>query len=443
MESEERVTPVEEIADGNNENISECTENNVSTTFNPNEYRVIMDMIKEVDSQYEMLKSFTESMIENSYGLKASIIYTLIGYFQEDIDYMTLEECKELLTKFGNEENTERIINENIKEDVTGDELESARYIISEIKKAQLSLMNTKFEADQIKSESEEIIQDYMNYLSSPKVQEYRLKKLALMKEASEKEQDPVKRREMIEMIEAIESTQTFSFIYTRFKEYGNKELNNINRKFFNDREGSYIIDRFKKKIVKFGFNENLYKYFFNIEENFLDEKYHPFNNLFLFIIMRHIAYSDPYNKIDKMQVQSIYSAMANLIYHKFERQEKEFEFIKFIESILDLFIDSGYTDMYREQNITNPNHEARIEADKKREADRKIALITKMNEMNITGYDVNATADELQKYMNEKLDELIELQRSKEEHEETEIDEDIPVACINETTVEELEISE
>lgn len=413
MNNEEKNIPVEETI-----NEVETQEESKENSFNPQDYRLIMDMIKEMDSQYEMLKSFTESTIENTYGVRASIIYSMVGYMSEDIENMSAEQMKDILNNFGSEENTKKIIDEFNTDD---NELEALRKIIKEIKAAQLSLMNTKFEADKIKEESNEIIQDYMNYLSSPKVQEYRLKKLSLMKEAAEKETDPVKKREMIEMIDAIESTQTFSFMYTRFKEYGEHELANIVEKFFSDQKGTYIIDKFRKKIGKFGFNEDIYKYFFNLEENFLPEKYYPYNNLFLFIVMRHIAYSDPYNKVDKMQVQSIYSAMANLIYHKFDKEEREAQFIKFIESILDLFIDAGYTEKFTECNITNPNHPARIEADKKREADRKIALISKMNEMNITGYDVNSTADELQKYMNDKLDELIELQRIKEENPEEE----------------------
>ena len=413
MNNEEKNIPVEETI-----NEVETQEESKENSFNPQDYRLIMDMIKEMDSQYEMLKSFTESTIENTYGVRASIIYSMVGYMSEDIENMSAEQMKDILNNFGSEENTKKIIDEFNTDD---NELEALRKIIKEIKAAQLSLMNTKFEADKIKEESNEIIQDYMNYLSSPKVQEYRLKKLSLMKEAAEKETDPVKKREMIEMIDAIESTQTFSFMYTRFKEYGEHELANIVEKFFSDQKGTYIIDKFRKKIGKFGFNEDIYKYFFNLEENFLSEKYYPYNNLFLFIVMRHIAYSDPYNKVDKMQVQSIYSAMANLIYHKFDKEEREAQFIKFIESILDLFIDAGYTEKFTECNITNPNHPARIEADKKREADRKIALISKMNEMNITGYDVNSTADELQKYMNDKLDELIELQRIKEENPEEE----------------------
>lgn len=429
MDEKEKNINIEEEVIEESVETSNNNEEAEKSSFNPNEYKLILDMIKEMESQYEMLKQFTESTIRSNYNLNPSIIYALVGYLKEDIENMSLEECKNLLTKYGSEENTENII--KACNDENQDELNVVKSIIKEIKEGQLTLMNAKFEADQIKAESEEIVQDYMNYLSSPKVQEYRLKKLSLMKEAAEKEEDPVKKREMIEMINAIESTQTYSFIYSRFKEYGPKELANITEKFFNDSQGSYIINKFRTKISKFGFNENLYKYFFNIEENFLDEKYHPYNNLFLFIVMRFIAYADPYNKIDKMQVQAIYSAMANLIYHRFEREEKEAEFIKFIESILNLFIDAGYTEKYFEENITNPNHEARITADKKREADRKIALINKMDELNISGYDVNATADELQKYMNDKLDELIELQRTKEEkQEETEVEE-IPVESL------------
>ena len=49
----------------------------------------------------------------------------------------------------------------------------------------------------------------------------------------------------------------------------------------------------------------------------------------------------------DELYVRSITSALGNLIYHKFNTSDTEKSFISFIESILDKFIDNGYTDRF------------------------------------------------------------------------------------------------
>ena len=57
MNNEEKNIPVEETV-----NEVETQEESKENSFNPQDYRLIMDMIKEMDSQYEMLKSFSLSI---------------------------------------------------------------------------------------------------------------------------------------------------------------------------------------------------------------------------------------------------------------------------------------------------------------------------------------------------------------------------------------------
>jgi hypothetical protein len=134
---------------------------------------------------------------------------------------------------------------------------------------------------------------------------------------------------------------------------------------------------------------------------------------------MRFVAHADAYNKQDVMFVQSLTSSMANLIYHRFDSTVNEKNFLEIIKKVLDNFID--YYDYFIENNSTQPTHPLRIQADNKRNAERREALIKKMNELKITGYDENATADELQTYMNEALDTMIKEQTKKDEPEEVE----------------------
>ena len=61
-------------------------------------------------------------------------------------------------------------------------------------------------------------------------------------------------------------------------------------------------------------------------------------NNLFLFIYMRFVAHSDPYNKHEKLLVYSLTSALSDLKYHRLS-SESEAELINVIKDVLDFFM--------------------------------------------------------------------------------------------------------
>ena len=173
-------------------------------------------------------------------------------------------------------------------------------------------------------------------------------------------------------------------------------------------------MDRFSTKITKYGYSDKLYKYFFNIEEHFLGEEYYSFNNLFLFNYMRFVAYSDPYSTSDKMYVQSLTASLSNLIYHRFVSTEAEKGFLEVIKRFDDKFRDD--VEYWTLWNTTNPVHPTRIEATKIYNKQRKDALIKKMDDLKIEGYDPEDTPDNLQKFMNDKLDTMIKEQMVEQE---------------------------
>ena len=91
--------------------------------------------------------------------------------------------------------------------------------------------------------------------------------------------------------IDTLEKIINGSFITERLDKLGTKEVESIVKTYFNNNKSAYIIERFKNKIEKVGFNSSTYRFFFNIEEKYLPEEYHVYNNLYLFIVMRFIAY--------------------------------------------------------------------------------------------------------------------------------------------------------
>ena len=408
---EEEVVPVNETQ------TNETTDN----TKSPDSYSLIRDMLKEMKDYQKMMEDETRNILHRNYHLSDEVMVPLTFISKSKIDEMSLDEINKFFDKHVYQNSTS----------IEYDDVEEARLAMHEIKKLQYNLMEVENEYKKIQADSNDILNDYAEFLSSEKVIAARKARLERMKELAKSETNETKRREMEKKIKYMEMTQSLDFIFTRLDTFGDKEKKNVINAFFDDKRGSYIINRYKDKIVKFGFDVNLYKYFFNLEENFLSEEYHPFNNLFLFYYMRFVAYSDPYKEEDKLYVQSLTSAIANLIYHRFPKDKKEVDgsdidesnvnaaeqrFIKILEKFVSFFEDQR--EYFFENNTMRPGHPVREEMTAKREMERKAELLKKMEELNITGYDENMTANELQEYFNSKLDEVIEQQKKERDAE-------------------------
>lgn len=417
-------------------------ENTVETkeAFDPNTYKIMIDMIKEMNDQYNMLKEMTEENVKNMH-FKSDIIEAIIPISKEKITEMTYEEKYKFLEEYVIYPYTiEKIMSEQMGEIKSVDY--QLDYIMNSIKDASMNLYTAKLEADKLKSESQDVLNEYFNYISSNKVQENRKKRLEMMKNSlADYNEDDVKKAKMKRMIDSMEASMSLSFLFTRLNTLKEKEVKSIKDAFFDEKRGKYIMSKYTEKIGKFGFDPKLYRYFFNIEENFLDEKYHVFNNLFLFIYMRFVAYSNPYDKTDKLFVQSLTGSMANLIYHKFVSTENEIIFIDTVKKLLDYFEE--YRDYFDKNNTTHPNHEIRKKADIKHEENRKSMLIDKMNSLNITGYDATKSANELQEYLNNSLDEMIRSQQKNKTSDDIAITESEDGVVTIKPLVEETKISE
>lgn len=394
------TTPDCDSLDAKNEESSETRE-----SFNPQDYSIIRDMMKEMDEWNKMLKDETHSILKNNYGLTNFAIFDIIPYTDEKIDNMTIEEIKDFIEKHRDTSV------QNIPEIET---LEDGIKLMKEVKTLQMNLYSAEQEASKLKEQSQDILNDYFEYLSSPEVAAARKSRLDKMKELAEAETDEYKKYNMLKMINSMEQADSMEFIFKRFYNTSINESQSVITQFFDERKGSYVINRYKEKMPRFGFDVNIYKYFFNLEENFLNEKYHAFNNLFLFYYMRFIAYADPNNKSDKLFVQSITSALANMIYHKFNSKIEEQTFIHVIEKFEEFFMDKH--DYFMENNTTRPDHPVRVQASAKYEADQKARLIGKMNDLGITGYDESMSAKEMYEFFNTKMEEMLDAQKKEKE---------------------------
>ena len=421
----------ENILTGKNMELDEKTLEKIKAEVSDGkvDYKMLIDMVKEMDSQLKVLEDFANMRVRDEFHLDSSILDNILPLKEENIKVISNEDGLNYLKKYYTKDDEYKELLNLIHRYQKGDndselltEEESIRKILLEIKKDSMTIYQVRQQINELKNESADILKEYNTYLSSSEVRKKKMERLEKMKEMSEKETDENKKKEMMKKISIMESSYSLSFLFDRIDKYGKKEIESIKNAFFDKARGSYIIKRYKDKIKLFGFNQKTYRYFFNIEENFLPESYHVFNNLFLFIYMRTVAYYDPYNKEEKMYAQALTSTLANLIYHRFDETEREKEFIEIIEKILDKFEE--YRDYFKEYNRTQPGHPMRIEASKKHETERRKLLIENMDKMGITGYPEDGTADELQDYFNDAVEKLVKEQTKETDEDQVSVEE-------------------
>ena len=413
-ENTNTVVPEEELTE--EEVVTEEEMDEEEDYSSPEDYKLIIDMLKQMDEQYDTLKEYTHSHVRNEYALNPDILTNILGYTEEDIkEKMSLKDMVDFVKPYVDPIADINIIIQEIvknseKEENINTVEDGYRKMLLDIKEDSMTIYDMESKIKELRAQTSDILKEYFAYSSSNTVRQQNLENLATLKAQVEKEGDELAKKKALRKIEDMEAAYSLSFLFRRLDRYGKKEVQNIKDVFFDKVKGSYIIEKYKGKIESFGYKDRLYRYFFNIEENFLPEKYHVYNNLFLFIYMRLVAYSDANNRAEATFVRAITGSMANLIYHRFDEKENENEFLSIVEKLLDYFEE--YHDYFEKYNVTQPNHPKRIEATKKREAERRELLITKMNQMGITGYPEDACADDLQNYMNEQIEKLVQEQR-------------------------------
>lgn len=364
-----------------------------------NSNQSIREIMKMARESYNTSLNQTASLMEASYKIAPSFLTDAAKWSTEDFDTMTDEEIQKIYDEYfvGSEE-SKLLQVEDIRKDLKACKgLSNSAYEMKKSFKEVQDLYNESVDEDWKRRNSKEY-------------RDATLKRISEWKAEIEK-MDPVKDarviRDMRQKIEFMESTITLDFITERIK-HVEREKTTIMRQFFSEREGSYSLDRCKSKSPKFGFDKDWYKFFFNLEENFLPEEYHAFNNLFLFNVMRFIGYQDPYNQKDRGMVQAIISSLTGLVYHKFADTEMENVIISLIKDYDSYFEDQR--EKFMNDNTTRPNHPVRLEQSKKADADRRNDLFAGMVKF---GFDIPENATEmsthdLQEYFNNKMEEMV-----------------------------------
>lgn len=316
----------------------------------------LIQMVNDADEQLHIMEELTTKMV-NDTGYTFDIVYDLHKFSKEQIGEFTPEVLMSIYRKFTMKKNDIPLSYDEKVAAIKTDLLH-----LWDSADAYFNMITAKNEIDK---ELQNAMSDYNTYLSSDEMKKREEEHLKELQEKAELEEDPIKKAAYKKKLDIIESSRTFDFIYERMESLQSKEIDNIITTFFDKRRSNYIIDRYSKRIKKLGLNSEIYKNLLDIESLFLGEEYYPFNNLFLFIMLRFIAYADVYSDKDSLYCQSILVNVSKLKYHKFESDSDKQLMIALIRKVDDYFMD--YKDIFIEKNITNPLSEYRINAEKER----------------------------------------------------------------------------
>ena len=370
------------------------------------DFKNLNGIVKQMDDQIKLVEEVTDSNITELYGLNIGVKDVIKGLSISTIE--TMEEY-ELIRKLHDGGCDDGVINSlrelnNMVED--GEEtkpfVEYLRGIFKDIYESIEALNELYEEKEKINTQISEATDNYFNFVNSDEYQEKKNKKIAEIKEKAEAETDIIKKKKLLSNIEKLEKSESLEFLFERIEKLGDKEISNIVDVFFNKRRSELVMEKFKSRLPKFGYNSDIYKYFFNFEEKFLPEEYHDLNNIFLFVVMRYISFGDTNSDKDSAYTSSVLLKMYNLLYHKYPNKEKEDAIINIIKRMDDYFLP--YIDKFKEKNITSPNHPERIARDEAYEEKIRVMLIASLENEGIK-IDKPMETEEMRKMLKEVME--------------------------------------
>ena len=383
--------------------------------MNQNEIKSIVMLLNEAKESAKMQRELIEGDLE-SYGIDSGALEELVKS-QEEGFKLTDEKVEEYYEKI-KLEGADEIIESFQDESGNSGKRAWIEYGIASVE----SMISSEEDLEELEDEANGEIKSYTDYICSEAYDKHRMQNIEMWKSMIERETNPAKIAKLKKSIYIVENRYTLAFMFERLhnEKTASKEHQAMLDSFFNNARSNYMMEKFADKCEQFGFSQDLYRYLLDIEERYLEEKYHVFNNFFLFSAMRFIGHcgSEEIN-----MAKEVVQCMLNLIYNRFYSEEVKETFLNTIRSFLDEFMDD--TEIFNEKNILHPGHPYRIQKKKEKDAALRARIY---EQLTIKGYanveEEKESLDameinELLSYYNEREAEAVAAEEAKKEAEE------------------------
>ena len=263
--------------------------------------------------------------------------------------------------------------------------LEFCTASLLKIKEKMISIIDAEESIEELKQNRLDLTRSFVDALKSPEYREARLNHLRILKEMSENEEDPKKKKEIQTRLYHIERSQNFSFLNERLHKIGKKEIRSIKDAYFDNTKGVYVMQKYYNRLERLNINRALHGSFFNLEEKFLPEEYSVFNNFFLFHVIRWVSYMDPNIEHEYLYMSSLIGALRDLVTEEATDEEKN-TLISVMKDFYSFFNDDYTKEYFNKYNANHKNHPERIAAEKRaleqRELKAKEMIKTELGEL-------------------------------------------------------------
>lgn len=434
------------------------------------EIRNLVEMSKSMDESLNTYESLMLADFEEKHGLRFGIIGELATFKRSQIEKFSDNVVNNIYTSF--------VLDRESKKDNTASETyeetsKKRRETLLTIYDESEEYIRMLYDREKVHHQVEDAKNDYVKYLESDEYKAKKQENLDKLHQLMEDAKTDEERAHYQDVISTLKSAEKLEFIFCRFNLFGDAEIDNIAENFFDKRRVKYIEDKYITKMTKLGFKNASVAHLTRIEETFLGEGFAPYNNLFLFIAMRYVAYSDLSDKKNAQFISSLILKLNKLVYHKLGDDENEMvEVIRAVDEkfvgMRDRFANSNpyYTkramifeemrksilNWYSENNLTLPEGNEAMTADELREKAlydmKRVDVINWLDKYEIK-HDKDSDLESLVKIKESILDEKrkeLEAESAKEEENEEKSESDEisdTVIYIDEQPADEVESSD
>ncbi len=336
--------------------------------------------IEEVDrmlSMYrEVLTTEREKFTKNLENIGISIEFAEALLFDKEPDIIKIWNIDDISGLFKAFECNFDIIKEEYyhSKDKTISFHEFAIDILLKVREKMSNIVDAEENIKVLEDERLDISRSFTAALKSPEYREARIAQIQKLREHLDEEEDPKRRKELSDKLDQIEISQNFTFLNERLHSIGKKEVQSIISGFFEMTKGTYTMKRYYTNLKRMEISPEIHRMFFSLEEKFLPESYHVYNDLFLYHVIRWVSYMDVDDAKDYLYMSSIIGALKDLITADATDEEKQTllgvmkDFYSFIDN------EERYK-YFEEKNISYKNHPERILAEKHAEEQRKLKI--------------------------------------------------------------------
>ena len=329
--------------------------NDVNTTENPIK---LSDLRENLKSAALMLKTCQEVLMSmiSSLGMNPEkTAAKLSSVTDEYISSCTSQELSALVSECnGCEESIPAL---------SSSECANYRAQLVTIKKEINTYEGIKKGLDDTTAEYHEAITAENKYYDSPEYKESQLEKLKQLNTELSTTNDPARKAQIENVLATYNALEALKFFFCEFD--NDDKRGALVRGFMDSKRGQYVLDRYGKRCGAFGVQFEMYNNLLHIECKFLPEKYHVYNNFFIYIIISMIAYGKPYNELYTMTVKKMILNCNKLMFNGFGNSDSRDGFISVICKSLDEFehyrdeFDAGNTSYhkYKETTVTSTDN--------------------------------------------------------------------------------------